>query len=109
MALATEPNLALQVGTRYATGILRAWAAAGARSVGARSTARSRRGKDKRFADPTWKDNAAFWLLRQEYLLWEQALQELVEGAPIDEDHAGQGRLPDPGHGRRGRADQLLR
>ncbi|HEY5882669.1 MAG TPA: alpha/beta fold hydrolase [Nakamurella sp.] len=86
MALATEPYLALEVGTRYTTGILRAWASAGARAVGAKVDGPVEEKRDKRFADPAWKDNAAFWLLRQEYELWEQALEELVEGAPIDDE-----------------------
>jgi len=85
MALATEPNLALQVGARYATGILRAWATAGARAVGAKVDGPIEEKRDKRFADPAWKDNAAFWLLRQEFELWEQALEDLVEGAPIED------------------------
>ncbi len=85
MALATEPNLALQVGTKYATGILRAWASAGARAFGAKVDGPVEEKRDKRFADPAWKDNAAFWLLRQEYELWEQALEDLVEGAAIDD------------------------
>jgi len=86
MALATEPYLALEVGTRYTTGILRAWASAGARAVGAKIDGPVEEKRDKRFADATWKDNAAFWLLRQEYELWEQALEELVEGVPIDDE-----------------------
>ncbi|WP_420121960.1 PHA/PHB synthase family protein, partial [Nakamurella sp.] len=85
LALATQPNLALQVGTRYTTGILRAWATAGARAAGAKVDGPIEEKRDKRFADPAWKDNAAFWLLRQEYELWEQALEDLVEGAPIED------------------------
>ena len=85
-AMASEPTLALQVGTNYATGMMRAFLAAGARAVGGKVDGPVAEGKDKRFADPTWTDNAAFWLLRQQYLLWEQALQELVAQAPVDED-----------------------
>lgn len=84
-ALASEPTLALQVGTKFAAGMMRAFAAAGARAVGGRVDGPVTEGKDKRFADPTWSDNASFWLLRQEFLLWEQALQHLVQSAPIDE------------------------
>ena len=85
-ALASEPNRALQVGTAYATGIMRAFMAAGARAVGGRVAGPVDEPKDKRFADPSWSDNAGFWLLRQEFLLWEQALQSLVAQAPIEDD-----------------------
>jgi polyhydroxyalkanoate synthase subunit PhaC len=85
-ALASEPALVLRVGANYATGMLRALFAAGARSVGAHIDGPVKEDKDKRFADASWTDNAGFWLLRQEYLLWEQALQSLVAQAPIDED-----------------------
>ena len=85
-ALASEPTLALRIGTNYATGMMRALLTAGARSVGAHLDGPVAEGKDKRFADPSWSDNASFWLLRQEFLLWEQALQSLVEQAPVEED-----------------------
>jgi len=84
-ALASDPTLPLQVGTKFATGMMRAFMAAGARAVGGKVDGPVDTGKDKRFADPTWSDNAAFWLLRQEFLVWERAMQELVEVAPVDE------------------------
>jgi polyhydroxyalkanoate synthase subunit PhaC len=84
-ALASDPTLPLQVGTKFATGMMRAFMAAGARAVGGKVDGPVDAGKDKRFADPTWSDNAAFWLLRQEFLVWERAMQELVEVAPVDE------------------------
>src|SRR6478752_1253266 len=84
-ALASDPTLPLQVGTKFATGMMRAFMAAGARAVGGKVDGPVDEGKDKRFADPTWSDNAAFWLLRQEFLVWERAMQELVEVAPVDE------------------------
>jgi len=84
-ALASDPTLPLQVGTKFATGMMRAFMAAGARAVGGKVDGPVDVGKDKRFADPTWSDNAAFWLLRQEFLVWERAMQELVEVAPVDE------------------------
>ena len=86
VALASDPTLAMQIGSAYATGIMQAFLAAGARSVGARAEGPIAEGKDKRFADATWSDNAGFWLLRQEFLLWERALQALVAQAPVDEE-----------------------
>ena len=85
-ALASQPNVALKVGTNYANGIMRAFLAAGQRATGAKADGPVTEPKDKRFADPSWTDNAAFWLLRQQFLLYEQAVQDLVAKAPIDED-----------------------
>jgi polyhydroxyalkanoate synthase len=85
-AIASEPTLAVQIGTSYATGMMRAFFAAGARAFGAKVEGPVAEPKDKRFADPTWTDNAGFWLLRQEFLLFEQAVKNLVEKAPLDED-----------------------
>ena len=75
-----------QVGTNYAAGMMRAFLAAGARAAGGKVDGPVAEAKDKRFADATWTDNAAFWLLRQQFLLWEQALQELVAQAPVEEE-----------------------
>jgi len=38
--------------------------------------------KDKRFADPTWKQSAAFRALAQCYLAWGGALNRFVDKAP---------------------------
>jgi polyhydroxyalkanoate synthase len=86
VALASEPGLAAKVGTSYATGMMRAYLAAGARAIGGTVEGPVEEPKDKRFADPTWADNPAFWLLRQRFLLWERAVQSLVEKAPIEEE-----------------------
>ena len=85
-AIASEPTAAIQVGTNYAAGMMRAFLAAGARAVGGKVDGPVAEARDKRFADATWTDNAAFWLLRQQYLLWEQSLQSLVAQAPVDEN-----------------------
>ena len=86
LALASNPALAAKIGSNLASGMMRAWLAAGARAVGGKVEGPAVEAKDKRFADPTWTDNPAFWLLRQEFLLWEKAVQGLVEKAPIEED-----------------------
>ena len=86
LALASNPTLAAKIGSNFATGMMRAWMAAGARAVGGKVDGPAAEPKDKRFADPTWTDNPAFWLLRQDFLLWEKAVQGLVEKAPIEED-----------------------
>jgi polyhydroxyalkanoate synthase len=40
--------------------------------------------KDKRFADPAWKDSAAYRMLAQNYLAWSAAMQGFVDEAKMD-------------------------
>ncbi len=40
--------------------------------------------KDKRFADPAWKDSAAYRALAQTYLAWGAAMQGFVDEARMD-------------------------
>src|SRR5215470_7941418 len=40
--------------------------------------------KDKRFADPAWKDSAAYRALAQNYLAWSGTLQRFVDEARMD-------------------------
>ena len=40
--------------------------------------------KDKRFADPAWKDSAAYRVLAQTYLAWGAAMQGFVDEARMD-------------------------
>jgi polyhydroxyalkanoate synthase len=40
--------------------------------------------KDKRFADPAWKDSTAYRALAQNYLAWSGALQRFVDDAKMD-------------------------
>jgi polyhydroxyalkanoate synthase len=40
--------------------------------------------KDKRFADPAWKDSAAYRVLAQNYLAWGAAMQGFVDEAKMD-------------------------
>ena len=43
--------------------------------------------KDRRFSEPAWQENAAFFALQQTYLLNRQLLSEVVEGSGL-EGHA---------------------
>ncbi len=86
LALGADPTVGMRVGMTYVNGMLQAMLGASARSVGAEVPGPAAEPKDKRFADPAWTGNPAFWLLRQQYLLLQEAANDLVAGADIDPD-----------------------
>ena len=49
--------------------------------------------RDKRFADPAWEDNPAFWALRQVYLAGREYSLELLRIADLDEVSRGKAEL----------------
>lgn len=49
--------------------------------------------KDRRFADPAWKDNAVYRALAQSYLAWGSALYRFVDEAEIDSRNAERARF----------------
>jgi polyhydroxyalkanoate synthase subunit PhaC len=49
--------------------------------------------KDRRFADPAWKDNAAYRALAQSYLAWGNALYRFLDEANIDSRDAERARF----------------
>jgi polyhydroxyalkanoate synthase subunit PhaC len=49
--------------------------------------------KDKRFTDPAWEDNPAFWALRQAYLAFRQYSLDLVRISDLDPVEAGKAEL----------------
>ena len=62
-----------------ATGeMLRATTAATVRAVGGTPSYAPKHGKDRRFTDPAWSENAGYWWLREIYHDWEQALLDIV-------------------------------
>ena len=50
-------------------------------------------GKDRRFADPAWKDNTAYRALAQSYLAWSNALVGLVDKAKLGKRDAERARF----------------
>src|ERR1019366_6729746 len=42
-------------------------------------------GADRRFADPAWEDNPAFFWLRQSYLIFRRLAEDLVAAGDLDE------------------------
>jgi polyhydroxyalkanoate synthase subunit PhaC len=49
--------------------------------------------KDRRFADPTWTDNPAFYALRQAYLATARLSDQLIDAAELDPVADGKARL----------------
>jgi len=63
---------------RSAGEMLRATTAATVRALGGKPSYAPKRGKDRRFNDPAWSENAGYWWLREIYHDWEQALLDIV-------------------------------
>ena len=49
--------------------------------------------KDRRFADPAWKENAAYRLLAQGYVAWANALYRLLDEVNIDKRNTERARF----------------
>jgi polyhydroxyalkanoate synthase subunit PhaC len=81
LAAASRPEKMAGVATQTAADMLRATAAASVRALGGTSAYQPKHGKDKRFADPTWSGNAAYWLVREIYHGCEQSLLAMVRAA----------------------------
>jgi polyhydroxyalkanoate synthase len=67
-----------------ATGLIESWSASTAavvRALGGESDTGPERTRDRRFADPAWEQNAAYWLTRQLYRTWGETLLALVRNA----------------------------
>ncbi|HTF41956.1 MAG TPA: alpha/beta fold hydrolase [Propionibacteriaceae bacterium] len=77
---ASRPGKVVGVLTHTAGEMLRATTAATVRGLGGTASYAPKRGKDRRFADPAWSENAGYWWLREIYHDWEQALLEIVRG-----------------------------
>jgi polyhydroxyalkanoate synthase subunit PhaC len=78
VSVASRPDRMASVVTHAAAEMLRATASATVRAVGGTSTYQPKHAKDKRFADPAWSGNAAYWLVREIYTGWAQSLLAIV-------------------------------
>jgi len=80
VGLALNPLGALQAYGSYASGLVAATSAAAVRALGGGAPGPVEPGrKDKRFDDPTWQENPAYFWLQQSYLLFGRLAQDLVE------------------------------
>jgi polyhydroxyalkanoate synthase subunit PhaC len=80
VGLALNPLGVLQALGSYASGLVGATSACAARALGVDAPGPVEPGrKDKRFGDPTWQENPAYFWLLQNYLLFGRLAQDLVE------------------------------
>ncbi|HET9303059.1 MAG TPA: alpha/beta fold hydrolase [Propionibacteriaceae bacterium] len=78
LSTASHLDKVMGVWARAAGEMVRATTAATVRAVGGSPSYAPQHGKDRRFADPAWTENAGYWWLREIYHDCEQALLEMV-------------------------------
>ncbi|HEX6757013.1 MAG TPA: alpha/beta fold hydrolase [Propionibacteriaceae bacterium] len=78
LSVASRPDKVASALTRAGGEMFRATVAATVRAAGGTSSYAPKHGKDRRFADPAWSENAGYWWLREIYHDYEQALLEIV-------------------------------
>ena len=67
LSAASRPDKIAGAVSRAAGEMIRATAAATVRAAGGTPSYAPKRGKDRRFSDPAWSDNAGYWWLREIY------------------------------------------
>jgi polyhydroxyalkanoate synthase len=94
LGIARRPIGGARMGARTAGDLGRVPAVAAARMVGASPEPPvADDGKDRRFADRAWEDNAAFFALRQAYLLLGRLTDELIAISDVDDPTRGKAAL----------------
>jgi poly[(R)-3-hydroxyalkanoate] polymerase subunit PhaC len=85
LSVARHPESAARAGLRCALDLARTSLAAASRATG-HSVAGPvpLDATDRRFSDPAWEDNAAFFALRQSYLVLRRLSEDLLEAAELD-------------------------
>jgi polyhydroxyalkanoate synthase len=85
VGVARHPKSAARAGLRCALDLTRTSVAAASRAAG-RDTAGPvpPDARDRRFSDPAWQDNAAFFALRQSYLVLRRLAEDLLASAELD-------------------------
>jgi polyhydroxyalkanoate synthase len=88
--VARRPLPTLAAMTRCGTGLGLTGLAAAGRAVGLKTPgALPPPGKDKRFADKAWEENAAFFATGQAYRLWSRLVDDLLALAELEEPWNG--------------------
>jgi len=77
-SVAKRPDRLASTIAQTATTTLQAPTAAMVRAAGGTSAYAPARPRDRRFDDPAWQDNAAYWLLRESYQAWQDAALQTV-------------------------------
>ena len=85
LSAARHPESAARAGLRCALDLARTSLAAASRAAG-HSVAgpMPHDAADRRFSDPAWEDNAAFFALRQSYLVLRRLSEDLLAAAELD-------------------------
>jgi polyhydroxyalkanoate synthase len=81
LALSSRPDRLVAATTKATGETVHAGAAALVRALGGVSGYAPPRPRDKRFADPTWTENAGYWLTRELYETWSSALTTVIAEA----------------------------
>ena len=88
---AAHPGDVAQAALRFSTDLAMIWPAAARLWAGAPAAPPVPAGQDKRFADPSWDDNPAYFAIRQSYLAARRLSEELLEtghGDPVADEKA---------------------
>jgi polyhydroxyalkanoate synthase len=85
MSVAGNPAMLSRSALEYGTRSAQAAMTAALRSMGLDLEGPVEPGKDPRYADPAWTSNPLFYLVRQQHALMEGFLQNLLDGADLDE------------------------
>ena len=94
VGLALHPLDAFRAGARFASGLVEAGAAVAVRALGGDAAGPvAPAAKDRRFTDPTWQENPAYFGLMEAYLLSARLSHELVEAADLEEPAAGKAQF----------------
>ena len=85
LRLSASPLKTLAAVNSYATGTAQAASAGVLRALGQASTGPvADPPKDKRFSDPTWEQNPLYFMLRQQHLVLERLVDDLLEAGDLD-------------------------
>ena len=82
LSVAGRPDRLIATMTRETTELIKASGSAVVRALGGSPAYDPKRPRDKRFADPTWSQNASYWLLRESYLAFETLLAVASSATP---------------------------
>jgi poly[(R)-3-hydroxyalkanoate] polymerase subunit PhaC len=92
--IARRPMPTVRALARTGAGMVVAGAAAAGRSIGLQTPgAVPPIAKDKRFGDPAWEQNPAFFATLQAYRLFDRLVDELLEVADLEEPWGGKARF----------------
>ena len=92
--IARRPVPTLRAMSRLGAGLALTGVAAAGRAAGIKTPpAMPTSGKDRRFVDPAWEQNAGFFTIHQSYRLMERFVDDLLGLAELEEPWAGKARF----------------